>query len=248
MNMRVLRRILALAAALGALAAPLGARAHPVTSRTENNRYIKLTLIGDTLRVAYSVLYGELPSFEERREMDRDHDGQVSEAEARARADEVAATLARGAVLEVDGRRVALRFPEREVGMTDRRVAPSAFSIDLWELVPLAPRPRHDVTFETHGDLRRMGESEVRFEESPGTRLTGYCLGHGPCPPPSGEARFVFMGPRRSSLEDRSVTASFATVGAAGDARRWALWGAGALAAVLIVVVGVMVQRRRRAA
>ncbi|HEY3354916.1 MAG TPA: hypothetical protein VGQ83_16805 [Polyangia bacterium] len=223
------------------------AGAHPVTSRTENNRYVKLTVMGDRLRVAYSVLYGELPSFEERREMDRDGDGRVAPAEARARADEVAGICARGSVLEIDGRRHALTFPEREATLGEPRVAPAPFSIDLWELVPLGPGARHEITFETNHDLRRMGETEIRFEEAPGTRLTAYCVGRGPCRgAPSGEPRFVWTGPRRSSMESRGATATFAVLAAAGG-RRWALWAGGAaLLLVAAAVSGALVWRRRR--
>jgi hypothetical protein len=246
MSEAVRRRLAAALACAAALAAVAPAAGHQQTSRTANNRYVKLTLMGDTLRIAYTVLYGDLPALEERRAMDRDRDGQIAPAEARARAAEVAAALARGARLEVDGQPITLVFAERDLALADPRVVPAPYSIDLWQLVPLTPRPRHDVTFEAHDDLARPGETEVRFEEAPGTRLLGYCLGHGPCPPPTGEPRFVWEGPRRSSMEDRSVFASFAVVDQGFGPSRGLLAAAGGALAVLVAGVGALLWRRRR--
>jgi hypothetical protein len=247
-----LAALLRAAAVLGAAAAGLGpapAQGHPITARAENNRYVKLTVMGDSLRVAYSVLYGELPSFYARRAMDHDQDGRVSPEEARAAAAALATEVATKSVLTVDGRRVPLRFPGHDATVPDPRVGPIPFSIDCWELLPLAPGPRHQVSFQAGGELFRLGETEVKFEEAPGSRLLAWCTGHGPCAGRTTEPRFVWMGPPASSMEDRTVSATFAVVAAPGAGRGvlWlALGGAAALAAAGTAVVLVRRRRRRR--
>lgn len=240
----------ALAGALGtvlavaALLAPATGGAHPVTSRTENNRYVKLTPTDRSLRVAYSVLYGELPSFYARRSMDRDGDGRVSPDEARAHADEVAARFAAQSVLAVDGTRVPLRLPDRAATVTDPRVGPIPFSIDMWEVVPLRPRHRHEIAFEAGGEVPRLGETEVKFEEAPGAKLVAWCRSRPPCTTRAEEPRFVWLGPRASSMEDRTVSAAY-EVPTAGRRRAvvMALVGGGIL---LVAVAAALVLRRRR--
>jgi hypothetical protein len=232
--------------ALLALLGPAAATAHPVTSRTENNRYVKLTLAPGSLRVAYSVLYGELPSFYARRGMDRDGDGRVAPDEARAHADELAARFAAASVLTVDGQRIPLRLPDRAATLADPRVGPIPFAVDLWEVVPLPRRRHHEIAFEAGGELPRLGETEVKFEPAPTTRLVSWCRSRPPCTTRAEEPRFVWMGLRASSMEDRTVSASYDVPGAGvRPGTVTALVGAGALL-LAAAAAGVLVVRRRK--
>src|SRR5262249_48332061 len=64
----------------------------------------------------------------------------------------------------------------------------------------------HEVRFDDGTPLPALGETEVRIEESPATRLLVAHRG------PEGserETRFVFSGPKFSMLEDRSITCRF---------------------------------------
>jgi hypothetical protein len=233
--------------AVAGLLAPAAGVAHPVTSRTENNRYVKLTLAEGRLRVAYSVLYGELPSFYARRAMDRDGDGRVSADEARAHADEVATQMAAQSVLTVNGTRIPLRLPDRAATVADPRVGPIPFSIDLWEVVAVAPRGRMVIAFEAGGELPRLGETEVKFEESPGARLVAWCRNRPPCTTRVEEPRIVWMGPRASSMEDRTVSAVYEVLAAGRRrARVTALVGGGVLLVAAAATL-VLLRRRRRA-
>src|SRR4051794_12375855 len=82
---------------------PRVARAHVAPSATDNNRYLKLTLLPDRVRLSYTVFYGERPGAGERQIMDRNGDGRLDETESRrfgaSLRDDVAAHLA----LVVDG-------------------------------------------------------------------------------------------------------------------------------------------------
>jgi hypothetical protein len=226
---------------------PATGAAHPVTSRTENNRYVKLTVTEGRLRVAYSVLYGELPSFYARRSMDRDGDGQISPAEARAYADEVATRFAAASALTVNGTRVPLQLPDRAATVTDPRVGPLPFSVDMWEVVPLDRNRRHEVVFEAGGELPRLGETEVKFEETPHARLVAWCRHRPPCTTRAEEPRFVWLGPRASSMEDRSVSACYEAP-VRGSRRRLVI-SLGAVALLLVAVaVAARLARRSRPA
>lgn len=233
-------------ALLALLLAPAAAPAHPVTSRTENNRYVKLTLTERGLRVAYSVLYGELPSFYARRGMDRNGDGQIAPEEARAHADDLGGRFAAESVLTVDGRRIPLRLPDRAATVADPRVGPIPFSVDLWEVVPL-PRGRHAIAFEAGGELPRLGETEIKFEPAPGTRLLTWCRSRPPCTTRAEEPRFVWLGPKASSMEDRTASATYETQGI-GPSRGavTAVVGGAVVLAVVAAGVALVVKRRKR--
>jgi len=90
---------------------------HQVPAPNQNNRYIKFTCMERQLRLAYTVLYGDLPAEGERRRMDADGDGQLSEAEARAYGALLARAVEAQITLELDGRKVSVHFAEPEVGL-----------------------------------------------------------------------------------------------------------------------------------
>ena len=139
-----------------------------------------------------------------------------------------------------------LRLPERTAVLADPRVGPIPFSVDLWEVVPLPRARHHEIAFEGGGELPRLGETEVKFEQAPGTRLVTWCRSRPPCTTRAEEPRFVWMGPRASSMEDRTVSATY-DVEAAGVRRgtSTALAG-GAVLLVAAVVAGALVVRRRK--
>src|SRR6185369_15742460 len=75
----------ALLAAL--LAAEGHARAHPELSAAGTNRYVTTAVVGGRLEIADAWLEGALSAVEERRRLDADRDGRISDGElARAQA------------------------------------------------------------------------------------------------------------------------------------------------------------------
>jgi hypothetical protein len=224
---------------------------HPAFAPGQINRYAKLTCMEGRLRVAYTILYGDLPAQAARQRMDVDHDGQITDVEARAFAAAVAATAAPNLALELDGRRAALELAPPEVGLgNDRGVGGIPFSLDLIALVP-APRPAHTVWFDDHIQVDHEGESEIVLDEAPGCRVTASYRGregtglHG--------LRFAWNGPRASDFEDRSVgfryqLASPADALAQSHLSRARAVVAAAATVAMLVGIGVAVRRRRRAA
>jgi hypothetical protein len=176
---------------------------HQQTAPYQNNRYLKLTCMESQLRIAYTILYGDLPAEAERRAMDRDGNGTISEDEAHAWGAELARRIEPRLSIELDGHPLPLRFDTIDVGLgTDRGVHPVPFSIDLIVLVPTGGGD-HTVVLDDRFPLARPGEMEVVLEEAPGTRVRESWRGR------AGQGlaglKWVWPVPRASDQEDRSV-------------------------------------------
>lgn len=156
--------------AIALAAAPAGA--HVGSSVDENNRYIKVTPLGDRVRLAYTVFYGQIPGAKARRDIDTSRDGTIDEAESRAFGEQVARDLAAALEITVDGARRPVSWSQVVVGMGTPRTAAGAFSIDLVAWFCLAPpRGTHTVLLRDSFRLERPGETELKVEDSPGIKV-----------------------------------------------------------------------------
>jgi hypothetical protein len=199
----LIRRRAVAAAALGLLLLRAEAGAHVAPSLDDNNRYLKLSLLGDRVRLAYTVFFGEVPGLAMRRTIDTDRDGQLSDAEtdgfARRLADEVAGQLA----VQLDGRDAAVTFSLVSFGSVTAAVAGSggggAFSVDLVATLCLqasgegrseaSGEGRSEASGEASGELvhrltlrdrfhvPRPGETEVHLEDGPGISIGHAAIG-----------------------------------------------------------------------
>jgi hypothetical protein len=226
------------AAAVWLAAAP--AHAHPEFAPNEINRYARFDLItADELRLAYTIMIGAAPALELRRTADANHDGSIDDAEAHALALAVAAR-ARGELdLTVDGAPVAPAFEEPQIGLMGVEVAPSPFSVDLSARLRLGGAPPHTVRFDLR-DPDRAGEIEVRIEEGPSTRLE---VSHRGRDGDERQTRFLFKGPKRTAVEDRSILFRFAGVPPPASAKR--MWAA-PLAAALLAAAALLIWLKRK--
>src|SRR5687767_1782967 len=86
-----------------AAAAAVPALAHRAPSPTENNRYAKVTLLPDTVRIAYTVFFGDRPGMAERRRIDANGDGLLDEDEARSFSTRLHAEIVPLIDVEIDG-------------------------------------------------------------------------------------------------------------------------------------------------
>ena len=231
--------------------------AHVAPSVDDNNRYLKLTPLGDRVRIAYTVFFGEIPGAGERRGIDANRDGQISDAEAHAFGERLAGQVAAAVELDVDGTRQPLHWQTIDVGMGTPDVAAGSFSVDLvaYPCLPVA-RGRHRLLLRDHLQLTRPGETEVKVEDSPGVTIDHARIGA--ADDPSYDYKFVggggplsddgldlayMAGPKAPVTADGACAAP-----TTGGGRSRLPWLLGGVAVVLAVAGGifVLVRRRRR--
>jgi hypothetical protein len=256
----IMRRALVLAIALGGTAA---VSAHVAPSVDDNNRYLKLTPLGDRVRLAYVVFYGEVPGARLRPSIDTNRDGSIGDAEAQAFGAKLGGELAAALEVSVDGAPQRLAWTTISVGMGTARVAAGSFSVDLvtWLCIAGPPglpgRGRHEVRLVDRFAVPRPGETEVKIEDSPGVRIDRAKIGD--LADPSGSFRFAGPG---GPLSDRGLELAFTagdqalvpTDGACGAAASAARRGppvgaiAGAAGALGCALAGaaILVRRLRR--
>lgn len=252
-----MRRWLVLAITLGVAAASSMTRAHVAPSVDDNNRYLKLTPLGDRVRLAYVVFYGEVPGARLRPSLDTDGDGSISERESQAFGAKLGAEVAAALEVSIDGVQQRLAWTAISVGMSSTRVAAGSFSVDLVASLCLpAVRGRHKLRLLDRFRVPRPGETEVRIEDSPGVQIERAKLGASSSE--SGGFRFVGPGGPLSTdgLELAFTAGPKAPVLAdgaclAGGAGRGAGRGLGTIAGLVIVLgaaaagAALLVRRRR---
>ncbi len=160
----VMGRRLLRAAALAALLAgvPSVVLAHPLGNFTINH-YAGITVTSDEIRIDVVVDRAEIPTFQERRHIDSDEDGQVSDDEATAAAGPACAGLQRSLRLELDGtpaelssRVASLTFPSGLGGLPTMRVECS-FAAPL----ALHADDATTIRFADESDPERVGWREI---------------------------------------------------------------------------------------
>ena len=239
------------------LFAAAAADAHPEFAPATVNRYLKLDLVGpDELRLAYTTMVGPAPAAAWRRA--RRHQRRRQARRRRDRAPSASARRAGGA-----GRAVAHRRRQGgHAGVRDTRGRPGRRRGGAEPVLGRSGgaraarrrRRRTRVRLDDATPEPQLGETEIRVEESPATRLLASHRG------PIGdekEPRFVFRGPKFSALEDRSITVVFAarvpalsTADAPAPpmsrAWRWARWLVAAALLGGLVVMAILVRTKRR--
>jgi hypothetical protein len=216
---------------------------HVAPSVDDNNRYLKLTPLGDRIRLAYTVFFGEIPGAGERLGMDRNHDGQIDDGEAKAFANQLAAQVASALQLEIDGKPEPVSWAVVDAGMGTPAVAAGAFSIDLIAYVCLpAAAGHHRVLARDRFHLPRPGETEVKVEDGPpGVTIDRAHVGS--ADDPTYDYRFTGAG---GPLESDGLEVVFdvaANVPGGGDAACPASSAprpSGGIAVVAIVTAGVL--------
>jgi hypothetical protein len=232
---------------------------HVAPSVDDNNRYLKVTPLGDGVRLAYLVFFGEIPGASERRGVDANRDGRIDEGEARRYGDKLAAQVLASLDVEADGAPVRIRWTTVDVGMGTDAVVAGSFSVDLVTYVCFASGPgKHRVRVRDQFRIPRPGETEVKVEDSPGVTVARARVGaHDD---PSHDYRFVGPGGALSDdgLEVELVSTARAPMvpnnlcGHAGTTAAKRALPTAALVALLGLVLGgivaaiAVIRRRRR--
>jgi hypothetical protein len=230
------------------------AAAHPEFNPITTNRYLKIDLLSSgELRLAYTVMYGDAPAAVARKEADSDANGRIDDSESARLGERLQSQVQAGLSLTIDGKPWAPTFEKPVIGLMGQEVAPSPFSVDLVARVPCPGAGPHEVRLDDRLELGALGETEIRIEESPSTRLLSSFRGvRAEGSAGAGrEPKFVFRGPRRTSLEDRSITFRFEGGAAAVGLmpiplwRRYALAVGGLTVLVAVVVLGLRYRRMK---
>jgi hypothetical protein len=249
---------LTVAAALGsALALATNARAHVQPSLDENNRYLKLTPMGDRVRVAYTIFLGEQPGSALRRRLDHDHDGQVSDAEAAAYGREIAARVYPAVTVTLDDRPAKIAWTTLDVGMGTSSVTGGSFSVDMIGWI-CASGDAHHLLLRDTVEIEQPGDTELKLEDGPGVHIGAHTIGGDAFQDGLDTVWRGAGGPLTIGLEmawtvdgaaPRPDDGRCRGDGAAENNRapRWWLWGAGiALVAVLAALGGRHLVNQRK--
>ncbi len=228
---------------------------HVAPSVDDNNRYLKLTPLGDRVRLAYTIFFGEVPGAGERRGIDANRDGTIDDAEAHAFGAKIGDQVLAALEADVDGHTGPIRWDTIDVGLGTPTVTAGSFSVDLVAYLCL-PRARghHRVIVRDRFRVPRPGETEARVEDSRGVTILHARVG--PAEDPSYDYRFVGPG---GPLSDDGLDLEFeagdkAPVTADGECQASSQAGGGrwwivALIAGAVAVAGValaLVRRSRR--
>jgi hypothetical protein len=226
---------------------------HVAPSVDDNNRYLKVTPLGDRVRVAYTILFGEIPGAAERRRIDADGDGSISDAEARAFAGRIGAEVAAALQLDVDGAAQPVRWASVDASMQTPAVVAGTFAIDLVAYACFdEPRGRHRVMLRDRFTIATPGEVGASVEDSPGVTIERAHIGR--LDEPGHD--FVMPGPATPLADDglelvfvagaRAPVASDDSCPPPRSTRGWLVWAiGGALGGVALATTLVLVRRRR---
>lgn len=226
--------------------------AHVAPSVDDNNRYLKVTPFGDRVRLAYTVFFGEVPGAIARRDIDTNHDGQLTEAEGHAFGVAIANQVGAGLQVEVDGKVVTMPWASVDVGLGTPQVAAGSFSVDLigYACLPVA-RGKHALVVHDRYRIAHPGETEVKVEDAPGIAIEKAHIG--PANDPSHDFRFA--GPGGPLSDDglelafeagpRSTVTPDAVCRAEPErSRAWLIYAAIGAAVVVLGGVGFVLKRR----
>jgi hypothetical protein len=179
MRLSLARTILLSAAlSLGLSLGPGQTAAHVAPAVGDNNRYIKLTPLGDRVRLSYTVFFGEIPGAGVRRTIDSNRDGAIDDAESQAFGARLAAEIAAALEITVDAARHGVAWSQVVVGLGTPSTTAGVFSVDLVAWLCLGPpRGKHIVLLRDHYAIARPGETEVKVEDSPGVTIHSTRIG-----------------------------------------------------------------------
>jgi len=160
------------------IASSATARAHVAPSMDDNNRYLKLTPLGDRVRLAYTVYLGERPGEAARREIDANHDGTIGDDEAHAFGAKLGEQVRAGLAITVDGATSPVAWATVDVGLGTPSTRAGSFSVDLiaWLCLPTAGGA-HTIVVKDAFAMPRPGETELRVEDTPGVHVDVARLG-----------------------------------------------------------------------
>jgi hypothetical protein len=165
--------------------------------------------------LAYSILYGRLPSVLVRKAVDRDRDGKLSAGEVSEFLKDQSRRVARGIRVTRDGRPLGVNFSDGAVNLLGRTgTGPFPLTVELVARFDVGPG-KHRLRLEDRTRLRLPGETHVVVEPRPEIRLLESHAGKWSA---GVKTRYRFEGDP-SAMEDRSITVVFSRASGKGAGR-----------------------------
>lgn len=171
-----MRRAATSVAVAVALLAVGPARAHAPPSEDTVDRYLKLSPMGDRVRLAYTVVFGQRPGRALRPRLDRDRDRAISSAEAQPLGDDLGRQVRTALTVAVDGQPIAVSWDRVEVGLGTPTVDAGALSVDLIAYLCVGPG-RHTLLVRDDLTLPDLGSTELTLEPASGVTIEARSLG-----------------------------------------------------------------------
>lgn len=158
------------------------AHAHVQPAMDRNNRYIKLSLHRDRLRLVYTIYFGEVPGAAARRAMDANRNQTIESDESAPVGKRLGEALLPSLELQIDDGLAAIAWSHIDVGLGTATTAAGAFSVDLvaWLCLPAAGLGRHRVTLRDNYELPMPGETELKAEPDFGIVVERMTVGGDP--------------------------------------------------------------------
>ncbi|MDX2041073.1 MAG: sulfite exporter TauE/SafE family protein [Acidobacteriota bacterium] len=134
------------------------ATAHPLGNFTFNH-FVRVETGADRAKLRYVVDLAEVPAFQEAQKADTDQNGALSSTELAAYLESVAQGYVGGLKLTADGKPVALKLEDKQIGQT-----PGAAGLMTLRMV-----------FDLTGDWEASGSSRLAFENTNLIERAGWC-------------------------------------------------------------------------
>ncbi|MEZ4402000.1 MAG: hypothetical protein R3B06_18360 [Kofleriaceae bacterium] len=144
---------------------------HSPPSEDTTDRYLKLTPMGDRVRLTYTVVFGRGPGARTRARLDRDRDRTVSATEADVLGAELARDVGAALTVTVDGTAAPTVWHDVDVGLGTPAVSAGALSVDLITWRCVAGPGDHVLTMSDHVALPDLGSTELTVEAGAGVTL-----------------------------------------------------------------------------
>ncbi len=148
---------------------PSAAAAHPLGNFTIN-RYSRLELYSDAIRVRYVLDMAEIPTFQEMDAIDRDGDGRVSDAEKGRYSDQKADDVLRGLHLAINGSSVGLEVLSRDLTFPEGQGGLSTLRLGLLLSAPVSGSEL-SVSYRDDNYADRIGWKEIVVRPADGVNL-----------------------------------------------------------------------------
>ncbi|MEX0683274.1 MAG: hypothetical protein WD904_08085 [Dehalococcoidia bacterium] len=157
--------------AMFSLGSPRQAAAHPLGNFTIN-RYSRIELYSDVIRINYVLDIAEIPAFQEMDGIDTDGDGTVSPAESNTYVDRATQEIADALTLLFDGEEQTLQPIARRVTFPEGQGGLDTIRIDAAFETP-TPAGQTAIEFRDADYADRLGWKEIVVAPLPGLVLQG---------------------------------------------------------------------------